>query len=499
MPPKLNASSVAYQQIWARRTADEIHTLAHIKRFSELYSGDEKFRARLREKLGNLKTFADESRLDLDPEAMLPLFHPEYIKHRFTEAEAQWPLAKAWDDYTTEMEHAILSRAIGDCEKVNPRFHNWRQRQMRRTDSEFGDSGRDITHPIAAFELSEGCTVGCWFCGISADRFKGYLPYTDESASLWKGVLQEMVALFGEAAQSGFCYWATDPSDNPDYPRFLTDHHEITGMLPQTTTAMPLKDITLTREVMRLHDEHRCIINRFSILTTRIMHAVHAEFTPDELMGVGLVLQGREALTPKANAGRVIERREKLRSAGKSDMVAQVESEHGTIACVTGFLVNMVNRTVQLVSPTRASKRWPLGYRVYQEGRFQTARDFRATVDAMIDAHMPEDLVRGDVIAFRDDLTYQRLPDGFEVRSRGQRISVRGEPHTGVLGDLIHEGSKTSGEIQSAAVQAGADIFVTADRLHQLFELGLLNDDPKLGRIGSPRRPANEETVTASG
>ena len=36
-----------------------------------------------------------------------------------------------------------------------------------------------------------------------------------------------------------------------------------------------------------------------------------------------------------------------------------------TIGCVTGFLFNMVDRTVQLISPCTATDEWPLGFYVY--------------------------------------------------------------------------------------------------------------------------------------
>src|SRR5262245_10451126 len=51
------------------------------------------------------------------------------------------------------------------------------------------------------------------------------------------------------------------------------------------------------------------------------------------------------------------------------------------IACVSGFLTNMVERTVRLVSPTRPGDHWPLGYRVYGERSFATASDFRRAVE----------------------------------------------------------------------------------------------------------------------
>lgn len=480
-------ATLAYKQIFTRRTPDELHTLAHVKRFMELMVGDPQFREALHTNVANLKALADTYRLDLDPEQLLPMFHKGYMKYRFTEEEAAWPLAKAWDNYLLQMiTHRDLIREAGSCERENPRFHAWRLRQMRRADSELGSSAVAITHPIVAFELSLGCTVGCWFCGISADRFHSYWPYTAENAALWQGVLSEITDLFGAAAQAGFCYWATDPSDNPDYPKFIEDYYNATGMLPQTTTAAPLKNLQLTRAVLQLFDRHRCVANRFSILTLKMLRAVHAEFSPEELFGVELVLQNREALTAKATAGRARERRQRLRAAGKPDKIALLESdEHGTIACVTGFLVSMVNRTIQLVTPTRASDRWPLGYRIYDERRFDSPSEFRLAIEEMIAAHMPDELVGPDPVAFRDDLGYQPLADGFELLSRRERVTVRGFPGAQLLGDLIAKGDKRAGDIHTALVAGGADILVIAERLRWLFEAGWLNEDPKLNGIGS--------------
>jgi radical SAM family RiPP maturation amino acid epimerase len=500
MIPTDSLATLQYRQIFARRTPEELHTLAHIKRFMELLIGDPKFRDSLRANLADLQRVTQAYRLDLDPEQMLPLFHTGYMKYRFSDEESGWPLAKAWDDYMREMiAHRDLIRETGDCRQANPCFHTWRLRQMRRADSELGGSGPSITHPIVAFELSLGCTVGCWFCGISADRFHSYFPYTQDNAKLWRGVLGEMVELFGMAAQAGFCYWATDPSDNPDYPKFIEDYYRITGLLPQTTTAAPLKNVSLTRAVLELFDRYRCVTNRFSILTLKQLHAVHAEFSPEELMGVELVLQNREALVSKATAGRAMERRQRLRAAGKPDKIALLESEdHATIACVTGFLINMVNLTIQLVTPTRASERWPMGYRIYGERRFEAPNDFRRAVEGSIVAHMPEDLICSDRVVFREDLTYHRLPDGFELHSRRDRTTVRGFPGAGLLGDLIAEGNRTAGEVHAAMVANGADILVMADRLHDLFAAGLLNEDPKLDGIGSRRLAENGAAAEAA-
>jgi radical SAM family RiPP maturation amino acid epimerase len=489
----MSSTKEAYRQIFDEYSHDELYKLARIKRFMERLISDPKFRQMLTDNMQNPRVVTEYYGIDIDPTQMLPLFSTEYLKYRETDEEAQWPLSKMWTGYMHKMlAHRDKLRDHGSTDIVNPSFHAWRQRQITRGISELGVSGPNITHPIVAYELSDGCSVGCWFCGISAEKFEGYQPYTPEVAVLWRGILQEMVVRFGDAAQTGFCYWATDPMDNPDYDKFIEDHYHVTGFLPQTTSAAPLKNVALTRRVMALFDKYRCVTNRFSILNLKLFEKVHAEFTPDELMGVELVSQNREALMSKANAGRARERREKLRAAGKDDKIAERDDDHATIACVSGFLINLPSRTVRMVSPTRGGERWSLGYRVYDERRFETIEDFRAILDEMHERHCTNELQPGDRLAFRPDLKYTQFDDGFEVRNNTRIHTVRGLPYGAHLGRLVNEGDMPVGQIQAELIADGANVFMVCETLQHLFDVGLFDDDPKYGGIGP--RPVLLET-----
>lgn len=492
----MTGATSVYREIFDSRSAEEVRQLAHIKRFMERLVADPKFRDKLRDNLDDLQGVADEYGIDVDPNQMLPLFHTQYLKHRYGPDEGKWPLSKAWSDYMKEMiAHRDLLRDKGGTPEVNPVFHAWRERQIARSMSELGGSAGSITHPIVAYELSSGCSVGCWFCGISAEKYQGSLAYTEESSALWRGVLQVMVDLFGSAAQTGFCYWATDPMDNPDYDKFIEDHQRVVGYLPQTTTAAPLKDVALTRRVLKLFDKYRCITNRFSILTLRLLDRVHAEFTPEELMGVELVTQNKEALTAKANAGRARERRHRLREAGKSDRIALLEADHATIACVSGFLINMPERTIRMVSPTRGGKRWPLGYRVYDSATFETPEDFRARIEEMLARHAARTVTGSDRLAFRPDLEFTATDEGFALESGGMRYTSAGYLFMRRLGELIAAGDKTAGEIHEILAGEGADIFMVAEVMQSFFTDGLLDDDPVHGGIRAPDTGLEEETA----
>lgn len=475
----------AYSALLNSYSPEQLHTLANIKRFMERLVTDPKFREGLSENMHDLIGYAESYGMDVDPNLMLPLFSRDHLKYRHKDEEAQWPLSKMWSEYIDGMlEHRDELRDHGGTAQVNPNFHVWRERQISRGMSELGVSGPNITHPIVAYELSDGCTVGCWFCGISAEKYKGYQPYTEDVAQLWRGMLGVMVDRFGEAAQTGFCYWATDPMDNPDYDKFIEDHYHVTGFLPQTTTAAPLKNVALTRRVMALFDKYRCVTNRFSIVNLKIFNKVHEEFTADELMGVELVSQNHEALMSKASAGRARERKEKLRAAGKDDKISIGEDDHATIACVSGFLINLPLRTVRMVSPTRGGERWPLGYRVYDERKFETVEEFAAVIDELIARHCTNELRPDDIVAFRPDLEYTAHDDGFELRNSTMIHTFRGPRHAAQLGRLIAEGDLRAGQIQAEMIAAGEDVFVVCQTLQGFLNQGLFDDDPEHGGIG---------------
>lgn len=466
-----------YRGIFEKRTPEELRTLAHIKRFMERLVADPGFRQALADNVDDPKGVAERYGIDVDPQQMLPLYHRQYLRFRFTEEEARWPLALAWDEYMKDMfRHRDLLREEGSMEGIHPRFHAWRERQIRRSMSELGGSGPSITHPIVAFELSEGCTVGCWFCGLSADRFKGYFPYSEENADLWRKIVATIDGMFGTAARTGFCYWATDPCDNPDYDRFIADYYHITGALPQTTTAAPLKDPALTRRILALFEKYRTVTNRFSVLTVKHLEKIHAAFTPEELMGVELVMQNRESLTAKADAGRARERQAKLREAGKSDKIAELSRDHTTIACVSGFLVNLMKKTVQLVTPVPGSARWPLGYRIFGEREFSTGAEFREAIESLIDEHMIESLPSDWPARFRADLRYEPMVGGFKLHSRSTEHTIQNAICGEAAGALLARGDLAISDVIEQLVKSGVSVLVVADLLEKLFQCGLVEE-----------------------
>jgi hypothetical protein len=291
---------------------------------------------------------------------------------------------------------------------------------------------------------------------------------------------------FGAAAQTGFCYWATDPSDNPDYLDFVRVHCEITGRLPQTTTAAPLRNIDFTRDLLQLFAKHKHVLNRFSILSVGQLRRVHEAFSAEELLGVELVQQQRGAITAKAMAGRA---RMRLAPGEKSESEAQatrasgnlVDSK-GTIACVTGFLVNMVQGSIRLVSPTVATDTTPDGYHVYGERRFADSEEFERGVDELIGENMALAMPGSQRLVLRGDLSCEESVTGFEVKNAVSRVTFEGPLWLKKMGGVLNNSEATLAQTVLALTANGANVFAALDCLDSIYQAGILSDRPGVVR-----------------
>ena len=430
--------------------------IAHTKRLLECWQGDEVFRARLHE---DPALAAGELGL-----ATRPLW----------DAQVDWslPVSQEVQRYRAfvaeKFAHRDELRRTSQPKSSN--FHGWRVRQMFRTHSQLGGAkAHGIVHPLAAFELSKGCSVGCWFCGVSAPKLGDILAYTDANRDLWRQVCTVWREEIGPAAEQAFLYWATDPLDNPDYEHFACDFHELCGYFPQTTTAIPLRDAERTRRVLRISEERGCLLNRFSILTSKTLQRVHQTFTAEELAFVELVLQMPKETTSKAVAGRA---RDRALARGETDL------EASTIACISGFLVQMIDRTIQLISPCPANEHWPMGYIVFAQRSFHDGESFRQALrELMSDQVMPPVASGLPRVALRGDLEGQVSEVGLVLSNSHLRQTFRGLSHAGLekLGQLLAGDGLPAGEL---AVQLEHDDLATVFLvLNQLLAKGVLEEE----------------------
>ncbi|WP_200285758.1 radical SAM family RiPP maturation amino acid epimerase [Rhabdochromatium marinum] len=363
-------------------------------------------------------------------------------------------------------------------EPHHPRLAKWWWRQMYRLAGEVGVVKADrIVHAPLSIELTRGCSVHCWFCALRASKLEEIWPYSDANARLWREVLDVLGGVIGPtAARHGFLYWATEPLDHPDYERFLVDFHDAYGGCPQTTTAKPTADVERTRRLLRLSLSLGGHIDRFSILSLSMLDQVHRSFTAEELLRVELLPQNREADDhhKKANIGRAQDHETKR--AGE----LSTGSSASTTACVSGFLLNMVDRRVQLITPCAASDDWPLGFRILQEATFDSAPQLADVIDSMIDRQMPATLELRDPVRLRPNQRIKLAENGDLHLVSQLSFPISGQPQPQRLMALLTDGAQTVAElVETRLEEAGVEPERTLLLLHELFEKGILLEPPR--------------------
>jgi radical SAM family RiPP maturation amino acid epimerase len=411
----------------AMRTA-----FGHMKRFGEWYLGSAQFRQDVTADPAAVTGYG----LRLDTGTVRALLRRDLLSDG-ADLSGLPPLVAAFRDYRRgQFLAASRWRAVGSG--ADPRFHAWRQRQIERCEIEFGlVVGSQIVHAPAAVELQKGCSVGCWFCGVSAPALDGTLHYTPDNARLWAGTVAALHEVTGAALASGILYWATDPLDNPDYEQYLAGWERQVGSPPQTTTAQPGKHLARVRAfVERSRGEHAGSM-RISVLSLPLLRKIFREFTPEELLDTELVMQMPEAATRVARAGRAATAEPK---AGR-ERIETGDDAAGSIACVSGFLLNMVAREVRMITPCQASEQWPEGYRIVGEGSFADAADLRALLYQMVAASAPAPLGGAARLRFRDPLRYEPAFEGFDLRTRSHRLRFRTRAGLELIGASVAGGA----------------------------------------------------------
>lgn len=455
---------------------------AHVKRFMECYFADPQFRDGL---IQDPQAAVALYGLDIDPERLRLYWDRQGALDRYGEA--------AFDNLDIARQQAYVKLRGEYRDKLvyrspnNARFAKWRARQVARCALELTKTNAEnIVHAPASFELSKGCSVGCWFCGVSALKLNGHWRYEGENIQLWRAVAHFMADLMGPAADKAFLYWGTDPLDNPDYLHFAHDWHAASGFFPQTTTAIPLRNVALTRQMLHDSTIAGTIINRFSILTTRLLKNLYAEFTPEELLFVELVPQNEGSLLVKATAGKARGNADRLQKSTiplrkiqtDTGAVTPAIKQPGTIACVSGFLFNMVERTVQLITPCKASDRWPNGYIVVDSGGFDNVSSLEQLINRLIADNMNESVQDDMVIKPIDELKVEPDETGFSLRGEDSVLHFRNPAAPGyfrMLGDMLSQGSsKKRDVVESLEAQFGVERDVSNQVLQQIYERGVL-------------------------
>lgn len=374
------------------------------------------------------------------------------------------------DDYAEFMnqKYAMLDVLRNECEPENEAFKKWRARQIGRCNMQLGGKVAMLIHAPVVFELADGCSVGCDFCGLNAGRLKSIFKYTDENARLYNDILNICKEVVGDAAGCGTLYFASEPLDNPDYELFSRDFYNVFGRIPQITTATVLRHKDMMHKLLKELIEYRKQIYRFSVLSIEQAKEIFEEFTPEELVLVELLPQFEEAPSNAfINAGR---------NADKND-------EYGdTISCASGFVINMARKQIRITTPTWASKEHPTGEYLIYESNFTDAESFKEALENGIKTYMSNILGPKEELRLWPFIDCSIKGDKFEISANnGVSYMISDEKALPVFDDLLrimgHE-YKTREQVVKEFIQnpayKGSRTDLVFYSINKLWNLGVL-------------------------
>ncbi len=326
--------------------------VAEFQLFVDYWRLDAAFRDSLRT---SVEDALQSAQLDLPVTAAEPFVSAPDDVCAVTHCAEESPLGRAWlARLGSRMQWRDDLKSAANCVR-DPDLSLWRKRELRRLSVQFGPGyTSQLVQSLYAIELSDGCSGGCRFCGFAAKPLSRVARWA-EKREVFGDVVSHLESLAGSTAMTcGFLYHATDPLDNPDYERFVASLYATAGFVPQMTTALADRDPERTRGLLTWASSRdpRCI-HRFSIRSTAQLERVRHRFSSSELASVEIVPMGPHSLVPKTSSGRAL----------RDDLPGQ------SIACVSGFIVNLVTESVELVTPWPASPRCPDGMR--HLGRWQ--------------------------------------------------------------------------------------------------------------------------------
>lgn len=292
----------------------------------------------------------------------------------------------------------------------NQAFSSWRQRQISRFRTQVPDdwASRNPHLPFIV-ELTNGCSLCCPFCAGAAKSLDPNIPAFTETQDFFAGLIGRLQQEVGLHQAPGVLYFFTEPLDHPEYEKYLAVAADIWGMVPQTTTAAWFRDEGRTRGLMKLTKGRGMPYNRFSVNSKKRFQQCLDTYSPRDLLPIQLVLNYPEA------AGAP------LYASGRGQQLDN--TIQGSVACVSGFLVNLPLRRIQLVSPTLELHRWPKGYRILEEASIAHLEDLELFLqhchatrfNAVLHGRSPL-VLRSDLQLKQDDNrwflvnTYRRIP-----------------------------------------------------------------------------------------
>lgn len=354
------------------------------------------------------------------------------------------------------------------CSPDNSKMKKWRNRQFGRCRMAFPDRAEGNVHIPVVYELSSGCSVGCDFCGVGAKGLQAVYKYNEENREFFRQILEVSNSVIGEAAKYAGIYFATEPLDNPDIEKFHKMFVDMNKQTPQITTAVPVRNIERTRKIISTLDENSNMFFRFSVRSLDEFYKIMKNFTAEELLYVELLPQYSEA--PANN----------FVKTGRNRGEEGIET---SISCITGFLVNMCEKTVKLTTPVLPSDDFPEGMATILNEKFETVEEYENIIKKAISEKMKTILEPDDKLSIYSWFNYSEIDDKIGIISKnGIGILVNSDKNAIIykyIYEALKEGIYTRKEL-GRIVADKMNIFDTTSIfsiINKMWNMGFIEDE----------------------
>lgn len=483
-----------YKDIFEPFSEEDLKLLPIVKRFFECVDGDKELRDNLlADKVTpQQRALLKEIGITFEIEDVAPLYrnHEMFEKalHAPESDEAKEvlrlvegnPILHLWGRYKVRRAEAYIEQRkwLTSTPGASLKYHAWRMRRIGATKSELGTYGFEIDHPALAIEMQVGCSVGCYFCAFDAKKLEKVFDINAPgNRELFRGVALSLRNRLGWSSGHALLYWSTEPADNPHYIEFMKEYKAVTGSSVCTATARA--DEKWVADLLEHYGNSPW--PRISVLTRSIMYKLHKRFTPEQARHMVLLMQQKdgEEFREKVPGGRDkmvarLQTYDDLREMDTARRPDNMDVPQGSIACVSGFLINIIEKTIRLISPCYTTEQYRYGYRVFDEVSFTDAADFDRQLAAMIERKMVFEPYAGMPMRFRDDLRYRPQADGFRLTTRNQVHECAGNDVYAPLGELLHQGTLTYEQVVDSLVDRGYNAMVVAAIIKAMFDDGFL-------------------------
>lgn len=440
------------------------------KRFFELYNADPAFRSEYRD---HPEQTLQKHHLPLDQEFISTIFQAT----KGSEHASDTPYCVGWYAKTKLISDII--RQLLDEPIRNKHVHWWRQRQLNRIKALYpAQLFYILPHIPIAFELSQGCSGQCPFCCFAPPPLQRVFAYTPENQRLWRNILEISQAMIGPIVKYGLCYYATEPFDNPGYERFIQDFYAVTQWWPQLTTVRHLAEPARIRKYINMIRTGPALESgmvRFSIISLAMLRRVHAEYSPAELEYVDLVLNNPEAAYKYSPAGRARQLLACWREQGIDP--AQKFYAPGPGSCLSGFVINLAERTIRLIAPCNPDDQHPHGYIEFDAVSFTDAHDYEIQMESLIERNMPEFPKNQANLKFNPVFAFKKQADGIAFSTPFLTRRFHGDEHFVTLCTLIQSGQYTWADIQKQFENPFLTEYYLKPKLTDLFEQGIIQEN----------------------